>query len=98
MAGLNVRFGGSGASDGGSSLSLSPGVAAKPLDGVDVRREMDSEIYVRLVDDASGGWGHINFDDFRLYARKPANVDSADLEPLKEDVVNMDMLRSLTGR
>lgn len=54
---------------------------------VDVRREIDTEIFIRLVDDASGGWGHINFDDFRFYARKPPNADAADPEPLKMDEV-----------
>jgi hypothetical protein len=26
---------------------------------------------VRLVDEATGGWGHVNFDDFRFHAQKP---------------------------
>jgi putative membrane-bound dehydrogenase-like protein len=29
------------------------------------------EIIVRLVDQSSNGWGHINFDDFRLHAERP---------------------------
>jgi len=29
------------------------------------------EIIVRLVDQSSVGWGHINFDDFRLHAERP---------------------------
>jgi putative membrane-bound dehydrogenase-like protein len=38
---------------------------------VDLTKHVGQEIYVRLVDKASGGWGHLNFDDFRLHAEKP---------------------------
>ncbi|HTF87713.1 MAG TPA: PVC-type heme-binding CxxCH protein [Planctomycetota bacterium] len=31
----------------------------------------DRQIRVRIVDDESGGWGHINFDDLRLHAQEP---------------------------
>ena len=34
-------------------------------------RIMGKEIFIRLVDKHSGGWGHINFDDFRFHADKP---------------------------
>ena len=34
---------------------------------VDLSKEQGKEIFIRLVDDASGGWGHINFDDFRFH-------------------------------
>jgi putative membrane-bound dehydrogenase-like protein len=37
----------------------------------DLRPLKDKEIFIRLVDKHSGGWGHINFDDFRFYADKP---------------------------
>lgn len=30
------------------------------------------EIFIRLVDEETAGWGHINFDDFRFHAEKPA--------------------------
>ncbi|MGD9648286.1 MAG: PVC-type heme-binding CxxCH protein, partial [Pirellulales bacterium] len=29
------------------------------------------EIFIRLVDQSSNGWGHINFDDFRQHADRP---------------------------
>ena len=38
---------------------------------VDLGPHQDKEIYIRLVDRNSGGWGHINFDDFRFHAAKP---------------------------
>jgi putative membrane-bound dehydrogenase-like protein len=39
---------------------------------VDLRKHQGEEIFIRLVDEGTGGWGHLNFDDFRLYAEKPA--------------------------
>jgi putative membrane-bound dehydrogenase-like protein len=29
------------------------------------------QIFVRIVDDHTGGWGHVNFDDFRLHEQRP---------------------------
>jgi len=37
----------------------------------DLQPVQGKEILIRLVDEESGGWGHINFDDFRFYAQKP---------------------------
>jgi putative membrane-bound dehydrogenase-like protein len=39
---------------------------------VDLSKEQGKEIFIRLIDDASGGWGHINFDDFKFYDVAPA--------------------------
>jgi putative membrane-bound dehydrogenase-like protein len=48
-------------------------------DTEDLKREvanlswhMGKPIRVRLVDNALGGWGHLNFDDFRLHDARPA--------------------------
>jgi putative membrane-bound dehydrogenase-like protein len=38
---------------------------------VDLRQQMGKEIFIRLVDKHSGGWGHVNFDDFRFHSTKP---------------------------
>jgi putative membrane-bound dehydrogenase-like protein len=38
---------------------------------VDLREHQGQEIFIRLVDKHRGGWGHLNFDDFRLHATKP---------------------------
>lgn len=38
---------------------------------VDLRPVAGKEIVIRIVDGESGGWGHINFDDFRLHAEAP---------------------------
>jgi putative membrane-bound dehydrogenase-like protein len=39
--------------------------------GVDLKEVQGKEIFIRLVDNNSGGWGHINFDDFRFHMEKP---------------------------
>lgn len=41
---------------------------------VDLRRAEGREIRIRLVDESSGGWGHLNFDHFRLHAKRPGPV------------------------
>jgi putative membrane-bound dehydrogenase-like protein len=38
---------------------------------VDLSRHVGRDIMIRLVDDDTGGWGHINFDDFRLHDVPP---------------------------
>ncbi len=38
---------------------------------VDLREHQGKEMFIRLVDQHSGGWGHINFDDFRFHGNKP---------------------------
>ncbi len=46
------------------------------------------EIQVRVVDRHTGGWGHVNFDDFRFHAARPtfaARPQKA--PPAKQDVV-----------
>ncbi len=38
---------------------------------VDLRRVLGQEMFIRIVDESSGGWGHINFDHFRLHDKRP---------------------------
>ena len=38
---------------------------------VNLEKLVGKKIFVRLVDNVTGGWGHINFDDFRLHAKRP---------------------------
>lgn len=38
---------------------------------VDLRNHKDKMISIRLVDQHSGGWGHVNFDDFRFHEQRP---------------------------
>lgn len=39
---------------------------------VDLSSVAGKEIRIRLVDQKKGAWGHLNFDNFRLYEKKPA--------------------------
>src|SRR5262245_13613047 len=39
---------------------------------VDLAKFKDKEIFIRVVDKHTGGWGHINFDDFRFHEQKPS--------------------------
>jgi putative membrane-bound dehydrogenase-like protein len=38
---------------------------------VDLRAHVGKQIQVRIVDEHTGGWGHVNFDDFRLHLERP---------------------------
>jgi len=42
----------------------------KPV-AVDLTAQVGKQIYIKLEDENKGGWGHINFDHFRLFAEKP---------------------------
>jgi putative membrane-bound dehydrogenase-like protein len=37
----------------------------------DLRPWLEKTIRIQLVDENSGGWGHLNFDDFRFHAQQP---------------------------
>jgi len=45
---------------------------------VDLQPHQGKEIFIRIVDQQSGGWGHINFDDFRFHAQKPEFTNAVD--------------------
>ncbi len=38
---------------------------------VDLAKQAGKSIFIRVVDQSSGGWGHVNFDDFKLHATRP---------------------------
>ncbi len=38
---------------------------------VDLGEYQGQEVFLRLVDQSSGGWGHLNFDHFRLHRQRP---------------------------
>ncbi len=42
---------------------------------VDLNPHAGKEMFIRIVDKHSGGWGHINFDDFRFHSDKPKVPD-----------------------
>lgn len=39
---------------------------------VDLQPHLGKEIFVRVIDHQIGAWGHINFDDFKFFAARPA--------------------------
>jgi len=49
---------------GRNSEAMSPEI-------VDLRAHAGKEIFIRVIDQHSGGWGHVNFDDFRFYPERP---------------------------
>ena len=57
--------------DTGEVISRTSGFNAEAMRriAVDLHPVLGAEIFVRLVDKDSRGWGHINFDDFRFHAR-----------------------------
>jgi putative membrane-bound dehydrogenase-like protein len=54
---------------------------------VDLRPQMGKEIYIRLVDQHTGHWGHINFDDFRFHNEKPDVPERPAPREAPEDVI-----------
>ena len=51
---------------------------------VDLKDHQNKSIQIRLVDNASGPWGHVNYDDFRFHDAEP-DVPSRDV-PTSFDV------------
>ncbi|MFV2067354.1 MAG: PVC-type heme-binding CxxCH protein, partial [Pirellulales bacterium] len=43
---------------------------------VDLGGQQGKEIFIRLVDAHGGGWGHVNFDDFRFHQQRPEFPDA----------------------
>ncbi len=69
---------------GADSETLRPAVA-------DLAGNEGKEIFIRLVDQESSGWGHINFDNFRLYAERPKPAN--ELVAAKVEMPAMDALK-----
>ncbi|MCU0880812.1 MAG: dehydrogenase, partial [Pirellulaceae bacterium] len=51
---------------------------------VNLTPQMGKKIFIRLVDQSGGGWGHVNFDDFRLHAQRPRFKSTAGELPVPE--------------
>jgi hypothetical protein len=43
---------------------------------VDLRPLQGRQLQIRLVDESKGGWGHLNFDDFRFHDERPQFADA----------------------
>jgi putative membrane-bound dehydrogenase-like protein len=60
--------------DSGNVVFRASGNDAEDMErvAVDLSEHMGQEIAIRVVDDLSMGWAHVNFDDFRLHESRPA--------------------------
>jgi putative membrane-bound dehydrogenase-like protein len=45
---------------------------------IDLKERVCQEIFIRVVDEQKGGWGHINFDNFKFYAERPSFPNEID--------------------
>jgi len=50
------------------------------LNSVDLKDHLGKMIQIRVVDEHSGHWGHINYDDFRFHQQKPTTAVVASAE------------------
>jgi putative membrane-bound dehydrogenase-like protein len=39
------------------------------------------QVFIRIVDEQEGGWGHVNYDDFRFHAEPPGSLGDPRLPP-----------------
>lgn len=46
---------------------------------VDLASSQGKELLVRLVDEGTGGWGHLNFDGFRLHSIQPGPISKTEV-------------------
>ncbi len=51
---------------------------------VDLTQHLGKEIFLNLVDHRTDGWGHLNFDDFRLHAVRPKLPGAVTAEELRK--------------
>lgn len=54
----------------------------------DLTQYVGRSIAVRLVDESSGGWGHLNFDDFRFHKTRPVPDPTPDANPLHSPLLH----------
>jgi hypothetical protein len=43
---------------------------------VDLSKYKDRRLFIRLIDENPGAWGHLNFDDFRFHDKRPPTTES----------------------
>ena len=61
------------AADGDALLFKTSGANYESMQRVvaDLGKQKGKKAYLVLVDESAGGWGHLNFDDFRFHAEQP---------------------------
>ncbi|HEX6961170.1 MAG TPA: PVC-type heme-binding CxxCH protein, partial [Lacipirellula sp.] len=73
--------------DTGTAIHHESGRAAEEMHQVvlDLTSHMGKEVFLRVLDKGSAGWGHTNFDHFRFHDEKPVAKDPRDAGPRKPD-------------
>jgi len=56
----------------GEQMSTTEGNEELKRVAVDLSKEVGQNLFVRVVDQHKGHWGHVNYDDFRLHDTMPA--------------------------
>jgi len=64
---------------------------------VDLNAKLGKEIFVRIIDEHTGGWGHVNFDDFRLHKVKPKFRRTVSKPPTATIAAKQYPYQNLTG-
>src|SRR5688500_6932131 len=59
---------------------------------VALKEQQGRTIFIRIVDEQSGYWGHVNFDDFRFHAQRPKFENEIEVK-LAEVAPPADMVR-----
>ncbi len=64
------------AADSGDIIQTSSGQDSETMRRVtvDLHARMGQKVFVRLVDESTAGWGHVNFDDFVFHDRDPSRA------------------------
>lgn len=77
----------------GRVLHTARGKAREDLQrvAVDLSASIGRDIAIRIVDETSVGWGHVNFDDFRFHVSRP------DLAEVAEGVAGSPILQHLVA-
>ena len=52
---------------------------------VDLSKHVGKEVFLRVVDQQAGHWGHINFDEFALHATKPTLAGEISLAEVQKN-------------
>ncbi|MDB6040441.1 MAG: putative rane-bound dehydrogenase [Verrucomicrobiales bacterium] len=60
---------------------------------VDLKAQQGKSIFIRIVDQAVGGWSHINFDNFRFHDSKPNFSDVLDPQKIASEIPPADTVK-----
>ncbi|MCA9041051.1 MAG: hypothetical protein KDA65_11935, partial [Planctomycetaceae bacterium] len=52
---------------------------------VDLHEHQGEDIFIRVTDNHTGGWGHVNFDNFRFHDRQPGTATPVYVELIPDE-------------